>query len=209
MIFDESSIVKLREAIKSRLSEKRYLHTVGVEDMARYLGAAILPERLDELRVAALLHDVAKELAYEEQLKLLKTSEIRCTEEDLQTKPALHSIAAIPVIKRDFPEYATKDILSAVANHTLGKDGMSVFDEIIYISDYAEAGRTYPACQSVRKYLLENVSPDNTYSVNVKALHVASLSSIESTIDSLTKRNEEINSKTFLTKGYLEHLITR
>lgn len=207
MIFDENSLIRLREAVKMRISEKRYQHTLGVEDMARHLGSIIIPERVDELSATALLHDIAKELSYEEQLDLLKSSDALYDEEDLETKPALHSFAAIPVIKRDFPDYATEDILSAVANHTLGKHGMSVFDEIIYISDYAEAGRTYPSCQSVRKYLLEHLSSDKSYSDNVRALHVALLSSIDSTIDSLTRRNEKINSKTYLTKSYLEHLI--
>ena len=207
MIFEENSLTDLRAAVKTAISEKRYLHTVGVEDMAKHLGSAIIPERVNELRAAALLHDIAKELSHDEQVCLVKSSDILYTEEDIETKPALHSIAAIPVIKRDFPEYATEDILSAVANHTLGNDGMSVFDEIIYISDYAEAGRTYPTCQAVRKYLLENVSPDKAYQDNVNVLHTALLLSIEHTVESLKIRNENINSKTFLTKRYLEHLI--
>ena len=175
--------------------------------MAIYLGSVILPTKVNELRAAALLHDIAKELSYEEQVGLVNSSDVMHTEEDIQTKPALHSIAALPVIKRDFPEYATDDILSAVANHTLGNDGMSVFDEIIYIADYAEAGRTYPTCQAVRRYLLDNVIFGKSYQDNVNALHTALLLSIEHTVESLKRRNEKINSKTFLTKRYLEHLI--
>ena len=207
MIFDENSITKLRAAVKTALSEKRYTHTVGVEDMAIYLGSVILPTKVNELRAAALLHDIAKELSYEEQVGLVNSSDVMHTEEDIQTKPALHSIAALPVIKRDFPEYATDDILSAVANHTLGNDGMSVFDEIIYIADYAEAGRTYPTCQAVRRYLLDNVISGKSYQDNVNALHTALLLSIEHTVESLKKRNEKINSKTFLTKSYLDNLL--
>ena len=207
MIFEENSLTELRTVVKTVLTEKRYLHTIGVEDMASYLGSAIIPERVNELRAAALLHDVAKELSYDEQVSLVKSSDVLYTKEDIETKPALHSIAAIPVIKRDFPEYATENILSAVVNHTLGNDGMSVFDEIIYISDYAEAGRTYPTCQAVRKYLLDNVIFGKSYQDNVNALHTALLLSIEHTVESLKRRNEKINSKTFLTKRYLEHLI--
>lgn len=207
MIFDENALTKLRSAVKDVLTEKRYIHTVGVGNMASYLGSVIMPSKVNELRAAALLHDVAKELSYDEHVSLVTSSDMGYTDEDLKTKPALHSIAALPVIKRDFPEYATNDVLSAVANHTLGNDGMSLFDEIIYISDYAEEGRTYPACCEVREYLLKNVNIDNNYEDNVKALHIASLSSIEHTIESLTKRNEKINSKTFLTKSYLERLL--
>ena len=207
MIFDENSIDKLREDVKTRISAKRYLHTLGVEEMAEHLGGILMPEKLSELRVAALLHDIAKEIPYDEQVLLLRSSDLMYTEEDIATIPAIHSIAAVPVIIRDFPEYATDDVLSAVANHTLGSVGMSVFDEIICISDYAEAGRTYPTCQAVRTYLLENISLNSSYEDNVKSLHIATLSSIDSTISSLEKRGERIHSKTFSTKTYLENLI--
>ena len=64
MIFEESSLAKLREAMKMRLSEKRYKHTLGVEDMAKYLGSIIIPKKVDELRAAALLHDIDNEMSY-------------------------------------------------------------------------------------------------------------------------------------------------
>lgn len=207
MIFNNDSIILLRSLIKERLSEKRYQHTLGVENLARRLGAVLLPDKVDELSVAALLHDVAKEMSYEEHVSLVKNSGVRYSEEDLLIKPALHSLAAVPVIISDFKEFATKDILSAVTNHTLGAPNMSVFDEIIFISDYAEEGRTYPTCIEVRNYLLANIMGDRSSLDNVNALHIASLKSIESTIESLGRRKEMINTRTLLTKSYLEDII--
>jgi predicted HD superfamily hydrolase involved in NAD metabolism len=207
MTYDKNSIDELRHALKAMLSEKRYAHTLGVEDMARYLAEVIIPEKIDEICVAALLHDVAKELPYDEQVDLLSSSDLAYTDEDIESRSVIHSFAAVPVIKRTFPEFATEDVLSSVANHTLGDDNMSVFDEIIYISDYAEAGRTYQTCKEVRKYLLENVAPNKTQEENLNALHQASLCSVESTIDSLEKRGEKINSRTYLTREYLQRLL--
>jgi HD superfamily phosphohydrolase YqeK len=86
---------------------------------------------------------------------------------------------------------------------------MSVFDEIIFISDYAEEGRTYRTCIEVRNYLLDNVRKENSVSENIRSLHIASLKSIESTIESLTKRNEKINSRTLMTKSYLDKIIVK
>ena len=108
------------------------------------------------------IFDIAKEIPFNEQLELLKDSGVDCTEEDISTKPALHSFAAVPYISRYFAEYATPGVTSAVCNHTLGSYGMSLFDEIIYISDYAESGRTYFTCIEVNKFLLENISKDKT-----------------------------------------------
>ena len=209
MIFDDRMIDRLRLSVKDRLSDKRFKHTLGVENMARRLGEIIIPERLDELRVAALLHDVAKELSFEEQLSLLSHSTVKFTKEDVDTRPALHSIAAIPLIKREYPEYATDNVLSAVANHTLGDENMSAFDAIIYISDYAEEGRTYRTCCEVRDYLINNVRYGRTMEENLQALHSASLSATESTIWSLSLRGEKIHTKTFTTKAYLKSLISK
>ena len=207
MIFKDSMIDSLRLTVKNKLSEKRYIHTIGVQEMAKHIGDIILPERVDELCVAALLHDITKELAYEEQLKLLDGADIALSNEDLDTAPALHSISAIPFIRAAYTEYVTPDILSAVFNHTLGKDNMSVFDEIIFISDYIEIGRTYTSCIEVRDYLLNNISPKNSCEDNLNFLHKATLMAIEYTISSLKKRGEKIHSKTYLTKAYFESVI--
>ena len=209
MIFDDNSIASLRNVIKERLSDKRYLHTLGVEKLARRLGSVLLPDKVEELCVAALLHDVAKEMTYEEHVSLLQNSTVEYTDEDLTVRPALHSIVAVPLIISDFKEYATADVCSAVANHTLGAPNMSLFDEIIFISDYAEEGRTYRVCVEVRDYLFDSIRKENSVEENVNALHTASLKSIISTVDSISKRKEMINSRTLMTKRYLEDIILK
>jgi len=84
---------------------------------------------------------------------------------------------------------------------------MSVFDEIIFISDYAEENRKYISCKEVREYLLININKSNSQEKNITILHKASLLAINSTIDSLTRKGESINSRTVLTKQYLESVI--
>ena len=208
MMFNDETLSSLRSKVCKNISDKRYKHTLGVEKMARYLGKIIIPDKVNELSVAALLHDIAKEHSYEEHLDLVSTLDY-ITKDDLETKPALHSYAAVNLIKKEYPEFATCDVLSAVANHTLGNPEMSVFDEIIFISDYAEEGRTYKSCVEVHSYLMANVSKENKYEDNLFALHNASYKAILSTIFSLSSRNEKINGRTFLTKEYFEGLISK
>ena len=207
MIFTEEKIYELRQSVKERLSEKRYIHTLGVEEMAVWLCGVFLPDKLDEIRIAALLHDIAKEIPYEEQISLLMASDLAFTKEDLDTKPALHSFSAVPLIKKSFTCFATNDVLSSVMNHTLGCPNMSLFDEIIFISDYTEQGRTYSSCIEVRNYLTSNISKERSYKENLYALHQASLMAIDNTTFSLIKRGEHINSRTLLTKKYFENFI--
>lgn len=209
MIFNNDMIEKLRSSIKNKLSQKRYIHTLGVEEMARFIGSIILPEKVDELCIAALLHDITKELTYDEQISLLKDSAFDCADEDFDTKPALHSISALPLIEKEYPEYVSADIMSAVSNHTLGRENMSIFDEIIFISDYSEAGRTYLSCIDVRNYLLKNLKVDKDSKDNIFHLHKASLMAIDSTIESLNRRGEKIHSRTYSTKKYIERLILK
>ena len=209
MRFDNDAIARLSALVKERMSAKRYLHTLGVEKMARHLGEILIPDKVDELRVAALLHDVAKEMSFEDHLAILQGSTVEYTNDDLEVKPALHSIAAVPLIMREFYEFATDDVCSAVANHTLGAPGMSIFDEIVFISDYAEEGRTYHTCIEVREHLLEGIKKENNHEDNIRALHEASYRSTVYTVDALTLRKEKINTRTISTKKYLEEIIYR
>ncbi len=194
---------ELRESIRLRLSEKRFRHTVGVENCAVLLGKLLLPDKLEELRAAALLHDIAKELDTRSQLKLIDEFNIRLSDEDRATLPALHSFAAAPVISRDYPEYATEDILSAVSKHTLGAPKMSTFDKIIYISDFVEEGRAYSSCKSVREYLLPKIASATAHEERIAILNRAIVMSIDFTIDSLQEREIGVNSVTIKTKNSL------
>ena len=207
MIFNDESLCRLHHLVSDALSDKRYAHTLGVEKMAQHLGSILIPHRVDELRVAALLHDITKELGHDLHIDLILNSDIEYTREDILTKPALHSFSAVPYVKRMFSEYATPDILSAISNHTLGNSGMTVFDEIIFLSDFIEPGRSYPSCISVRDYVLSNIRAEKPYEDNIHALHIATLNAISLTIEMLENRCENINSRTITTKEYIQNLI--
>ena len=143
----------LRDEMSVRLSEKRFLHTLGVEKCASYLAEVLLPGKKFELCVAALLHDVAKELPIDEQIGLVKSAPQKYRREGYISPQVLHSFAAPGLILRDFPELATSDVLSATLKHTVGDGAMSVFDIIIFVSDYIEEGRSYSSSIKIREQL--------------------------------------------------------
>ena len=152
------NISYLENSVKQRLSEKRFLHTVGVVEMARRLGEIFLPGRIDELIAAAYLHDIAKECTEFELLELIKEYGYALTPSDILSPAVLHAYAAPAIIKKYYKDFDSEDILSSVFNHTLGKDGMSLFDEIIFISDFIEKGRRYDASIRVREELFSRLS---------------------------------------------------
>ncbi len=196
----------LKRKVKGYMSPARWQHTLGVADAATKIGEILLPEKLDILRAAAILHDVAKELPYDEQYELIREFGIEASGEDLATRPALHSFSGVALIKRDFPDFATEEILSAVQKHTLGDPGMSLTDMVIFISDYIEEGRRVDSCKTVRKFIFDNLvigCPE----LNERIVHQAMVMALDYTADYLRSQNHPINSRSFDTKMSLLTLI--
>jgi len=202
MTFSNQEIERLTGEIKSRLSEPRYLHTLGVARAAKRLSELCLPSHSAEAVVAALLHDVTKELSTEEQKRIIKEELVFIDREDENTPAVLHSFTAPTGIKRDFQEFATDNVLSSVFFHTMGSPDMSVFDEIIFLADFIEETRTYPSSVSVRNFVFENMK-HGKQEENIKILHKACVMSIDFTTEHLKKNKKPINSKNVLTRNAL------
>jgi len=207
MNFSDIALSELKNKVSLRLSSKRYSHTLRVEKIAKKLAEIFLPDLVGEIRAAALLHDIAKELTDEENSSLIKEYKISVSEESMNTEPALHSFAAVAVIKRDFPVYATENILSAVYNHTLGSPSMSLFDEIIFIADYIEEGRTFESCTKVREELFEELASMKSNEERIISLHKSVVKSLDYIISHLISKKFAIDSTTVKTRNAFLALI--
>ena len=201
-MLNERDIALLRQSVKQRLSEKRYVHSLGVEKCAVAIGKLCNIDSPDELSAAALLHDITKELDRAYQFSLIDKGEISLSSIERESEAVLHSYTAPVVIRSDFPRFATQNVLSAVEKHTLGNENMSIFDEIIFLSDYIEEGRSYPSSRELYDFVFSNMKNGELQS-NVLVLHKASLSAIDYTITHLIKKGAKIAEKTFLTRNAL------
>lgn len=205
--FNQNQLENLRQSVKSRISEKRFSHTEGVVkaslEIAKYFPA------LDksELAAASLLHDVTKELTVAEHCRLAEEHGAPFDDSDIESEAILHSLSAPYLVIRDFSNFATEDILSALKNHTTAEAGMSLFDEVIYIADYVEEGRTYPACVRVRELLFAGLVSAESESEARLALHIAVLESLKNTINSLLFQGRIINERTERAAKYFSSLI--
>lgn len=201
-------IPPLRAQVCARLGETRFAHTRGVEETAAQLAQWFAPEEEPLLRAAALLHDVTKELSEQEQRFLLAKDNIRLSPEEDAIPALFHSLTAPYVIRRDFPAYAEDAVLSAVRNHTVGRPEMTLTEKIIFISDYIEPTRTYPACLAVRNALLpalETAEPKERLSL----LNRAVLQAMDNTIASLRRKNLPIAAGTFAARNAIQDEISR
>ena len=199
----EKTLTELRRSVEERLSGSRFSHTLGVERAAELLGEYCLPREILPLRAAALLHDIAKELSFDEIVSLLKENEFSLTDGDLLSPEILHSFAAPFVIRSDFSEFAEQKILSATEYHTVGNEEMSLFDEIIFISDFIEDTRKYDACKKMREYLLSSLKPDD-FDTNALWVHKACINTIEFTEKYLREREKPINERMLKAKFALK-----
>ena len=131
-----------KELVRSRLSDKRYEHTLNVKKMAVKLAKR---HGVDENRaaLAALLHDAAKEISKDEMRALMRQYPQYAEGGEARPTPVWHGICAA--------------ILSAIACHTAGKAGMSKLDKVVYLADMTSKERDWPGVGKLRKLELKDL----------------------------------------------------
>ena len=198
----EEMLKGLRQCVSSKLSKKRYIHTLGVEKMSLYLAEHCLPGMSSEISAAALLHDITKEFSESEQISIISDAKIIVDADTLSTPSVLHSITAPYIVKRDFIEFATDNVLSAIEKHTLGDVKMSVFDKIIFLADFIEETRNYPDSVATRNFVTESMRKDRI-DENILILDRACIMEFKSTVAHLSKIGKNINKRSYLAMNSL------
>lgn len=148
----ETMLDALRERVVGRMSDKRATHTLAVERMVVRLGELYCPACIPELRAAALLHDITKEESLEKQLQLCRDFGIMVQPGDELAPKTFHAKTAAELIKREFSEYATDTVVSAVRWHTTGHENMTLPEKLLYLADYIDDSRKFPDCVRLRDY---------------------------------------------------------
>lgn len=179
---------QLVPVVKDKLSEFRFKHVMGVVDEACRLGK-ILGEDEQKLKMAALLHDVAKcETAMnlrEIIINSMGQSELLQYDHELWHAP-VGSFWAEQKFKIN-----DQDILSAIKYHTTGRAGMTMFEKIIFSADYIEVGRSGQHVDQCRR-IMENGTIDE-----------AVLYIYKTTIAFLLAKNKKIHPDTIIGYNYL------
>ena len=148
----EQMLDDLRDAVMQKLSEKRFRHTVAVEQMVVRLCELYCPEQTMPLRAAALLHDVTKELSVQEQEVLCRAYSLPITPQDLLAPKTLHARTAAALIPSDYKEFAEETVISAVRWHTTAHAGMTLTEKLLYLADYIDTSRTVENCVILRRF---------------------------------------------------------
>ena len=131
-----------KELVRSRLSDKRYEHTLNVKKMAVRLAKRYGVDE-DKAALAALLHDSAKEISKDEMRELMRQYPQYAEGGEERPAPVWHGICAA--------------ILAAIACHTAGKAGMSKLDKVVYLADMTSKERDWPGVGKLRKLEMKDL----------------------------------------------------
>ena len=134
---------------RERLSAKRYGHTLRVaqtaEDLARAHG--VDPGRA---RLAALLHDAARERSSEEFLGLAEDLGLGVGGPERESPKLLHGPVAAELARRELG-VEDGEVLEAIRAHTTGRPGMGPLSLVLYVADKIEPARDYPSVEHLRQ----------------------------------------------------------
>ncbi|EON71820.1 bis(5'-nucleosyl)-tetraphosphatase (symmetrical) YqeK [Lysinibacillus sphaericus] len=141
-------------AIKPRMPEKRYIHTIGVMETAIAL-AKVYGEDEKRAETAAILHDIAKyaDIAWMEKIVREQQLDQRLIGWGSEL---LHGPVGAYIAEHEFG-IADEDLLNAIRFHTTGRVGMSRLEKILFVADMIEPNRQFDGVERLRKKAQKNL----------------------------------------------------
>lgn len=151
-----STLLEVAEAFaRSRLSEGRYEHTLRVAETAEDLALAHDLDA-DRARLAALLHDAARETGPEVFLQLADKWRLQVGDPERQSPKLLHGPVAAELARRELG-IDDEEVLEAIRAHTTGRPGMEPLALVLYVADKIEPAREYPSVGRLRTLARKNL----------------------------------------------------
>lgn len=179
---------QLRKCMKSILSDKRYQHSIGVEEVC-YDLALLHGEDTMKASISGILHDCAKYMTDKELMLECEKYNMPISEVERKLPSLLHcKLGALYARER----YGIEDeyILDAITYHTTGRPAMTKLEKILFIADYIEPNR-------------KNISNiDYIREVAYDNLNKALLIILRQTLDYLNENKNIISPKTKETYDY-------
>ncbi|OGI00008.1 MAG: hypothetical protein A2Y25_02190 [Candidatus Melainabacteria bacterium GWF2_37_15] len=123
--------------IKHRLNEERYLHSLGAEETARELAVQFSVD-VEKAALAALIHDNAKCIPYEDVLQIIKENNFSIDENIKSNKKVVHAYLGALLAEKEL-NIKDEDVLNAVRFHTTGRPNMTMLEKVVFLADKIEA----------------------------------------------------------------------
>lgn len=164
-------IQQIKEKVQQNLSEKRYMHTLRVSELAKQLAEQFGVE-VDQVEKAALIHDYLKETPNEQLHQYIASANDPA--QVLNAHPILWHGPAVAEIATDTFGITDQSIIEAVRYHTTGRPHMNAVEEIVFIADYMEPARSFPGIEDVRNAAEESIEQGIAIALGNTITHLVS-----------------------------------
>lgn len=207
-VTSEETLSKMQAALPLLLDEKRTVHTLSVRDTALALCDIFFPlfgierENARDVAAAALCHDMTKNRSESELVSYLSHF-MRNFE---GASAVYHAYASAYFALERYRVNAR--VFRSVYYHTTGCADMDLYEKIIFLSDYIEPTRTYPACRALHDTVFSELDKLNrngklTAESAEAVLNRAVLQSLNDTYAHLTAENRPICPALYSARDFL------
>ena len=142
------TVDEAKRLAKKQLSPKRYRHTKNVAAAAHCL-ALLWDQDPEKAELAGWLHDIVKECTPEQLLQLMEQDDIISGLTKQRPIPIWHGPCGAIYAKTRLG-VTDEAILSAICCHTTGKEGMSLFDKVLFLADATSEERDFDGVDEMR-----------------------------------------------------------
>jgi predicted HD superfamily hydrolase involved in NAD metabolism len=145
-MMDEKNIA---EKLRKLLGPSRFKHSLRVREKVLHLSKF---HRIDlkKAAIAGLLHDAARFLDRKGLLKFAEKIKLKIDPISRIEPKLLHAPISARIARKKFG-IRDKQILRAIATHTLGRKRMTMLEKIVYVADHTEEGRSHAGVRKARK----------------------------------------------------------
>lgn len=148
--------LEIKQRLELLLKPKRYRHSLGVVKEAVKL-CSLYGGDPSKIKLAALLHDCAKQFDNERLLSYAKERSYPLDSIQQRSPELLHGPIGALYAAEEF-HINDQDILNAIAYHTTGRAQMSLIEKIIYLADLTEEGRDFEELARIREISHSNLN---------------------------------------------------
>ncbi len=180
-------IEKLKEELKKYLKSERYTHSLCVMKISEEL-AEIYNVDKNKVMKAALMHDMAKELPFDELKKYVIDENIYVSKMEMILGVTLHGKVAADMCMKKYK--FDKEMCEAISNHTTGRANMSMLEKIVFIADKIDETRKYEGVEELRDLAFKNIDE-------------AIISNIDYTIIYNIKKGRPLLEESIKTRNYI------
>lgn len=141
---------------------KRYYHSIGVYEMAmKLIDIHKLNINPEKVMVASILHDYSKFCSLEDYQNIILKYNLDKSFNELDPK-IMHALLGKYIVMDDLEIY-DEEVLEAINTHTTGNENMNPLQELIFISDLVELGRTEEFFKFYRKLAYKDIKKSIAY----------------------------------------------